>query len=246
MFEPVPMEMLFSDAKKPQVLVTVNDLQALCINVNCDYAYEKAAGEITAQTYDVGTKKLTITGTSLPTASATIKFGGVTCASPTLGATEISCTLPSAPRGGAHKAEVRDGKGLIPYKSGVADITISVTVTKVEPSAANALGGDVLTITGTGFPTDKSVVTVDFDDGTGCTVLTATATQLTCEVVKMSNTNGTARKLTVSVKNTRYQTRRRNMFAIVPTTSSTTDVTQVSGLPTVTAIDKSNVSPILK
>ena len=246
MFEPVPMEMLFSDAQKPQVLVVVDDLESLCINLNCDYAYEVSSAEITAQTYAEDTKLLTITGTSLPTADATVKFGGVTCASPTLGETEITCTLPNAPRGGDHKAEVRDSKGLIPYASGVADITIAITVTNVSPSAANALGGDVLTVTGTGFPIDKQFVTVSFDDGTSCNVLTSTETQITCEVVEMSANDGNDRQLSVTVSNTRYQTRRRNLFSIVTTTSSETAVQQTTGLPTVTAIDKSDVSPIIK
>lgn len=39
MFEPVGLEFLYSDAQSPQVLVDVDGLPALCVNLNCDYAY---------------------------------------------------------------------------------------------------------------------------------------------------------------------------------------------------------------
>ena len=48
MFEPVPLEMLYHDADKPQVLVKVNKIEGLCPNFNCDYVYGTAASEVTA------------------------------------------------------------------------------------------------------------------------------------------------------------------------------------------------------
>jgi hypothetical protein len=47
-FEPVPLEMLYSDAQKPQVMVKVNGIEGVCPNFNCDYVYTTAVGEITA------------------------------------------------------------------------------------------------------------------------------------------------------------------------------------------------------
>jgi hypothetical protein len=52
----------------------------------------------------------------------------------------------------------------LPYANGVADITIELVVSSVTPSAVNALGGDILTINGSGFPIDKNFVAVTFDD----------------------------------------------------------------------------------
>lgn len=43
-FEPVPLEMLYHAASKPQVLVTVDDMPALCANLNCDYLYTEPTG----------------------------------------------------------------------------------------------------------------------------------------------------------------------------------------------------------
>jgi hypothetical protein len=78
--------------------------------------------------------------------------------------------LTNAPRAGAQKAEIRDSNGLLPFASGVADITIPLVVSSVSPSIANALGGDILTITGSGFPIDSSFLTVTLDDSTVCSV----------------------------------------------------------------------------
>jgi hypothetical protein len=99
----------------------------------------------------------------------------------------------------------------LPYAAGVADITIALVVSSVTPNAANAFGGDILTIAGEGFPVDKNFVTVTFDDNTACTVKTSTPTQITCEVVKMANNNGNARWVDVNVLNSRYQTRLRDL-----------------------------------
>ena len=39
MFEPIPLEFLYSDAQQPQVLVTVNGIDSVCPDFNCDYIY---------------------------------------------------------------------------------------------------------------------------------------------------------------------------------------------------------------
>jgi hypothetical protein len=51
MFEPVPMEFLRSDAQTPQVIVTINGLEALCSNLNCDFLYTTPVPQIDSQTY---------------------------------------------------------------------------------------------------------------------------------------------------------------------------------------------------
>jgi len=92
MFEPVGLEFLYSDAQKPQVLVDVDGLPALCLNLNCDYSYIAASAEITAQTFDASTLQLTVTGTSLPTSGLSVHFGGAYCSdspAPTFTANQI-------------------------------------------------------------------------------------------------------------------------------------------------------------
>ena len=54
MFEPLPLEMMFADAQKPQVLVKVNGLEGICPEFNCDYLYIATVSEITSQTLTNG------------------------------------------------------------------------------------------------------------------------------------------------------------------------------------------------
>lgn len=49
LFEPMGLEFLRGDAKKPQVLVTVNGIVALCPNDNCDYSYVSSTAAVTGQ-----------------------------------------------------------------------------------------------------------------------------------------------------------------------------------------------------
>jgi hypothetical protein len=165
------------------------------VGLNCDYSYVAATAEIATQVYDAASKLITVTGTALPTSGVTVHFGGASCVTGTesLTATEISCTLTNQPRAGAHKAEVRDASGLLPYASAVADITITLSVTSTSPSLANALGGDTLTVNGAGFPIDIKNVIVTLASGgveTDCKVLTTSESVITCFVEKMSSEDG--------------------------------------------------------
>lgn len=92
MFSPIGLEFLYTSVTKPQVLVSIDDLPALCVNLNCDYQYVASTSKVTQQTYDTATKVLTVTGTDLPLTDVTVTFGGVDCAAspaPTYTATQI-------------------------------------------------------------------------------------------------------------------------------------------------------------
>lgn len=91
----------------------------------------------------------------------------------------------------------------MPYAAGVTDITIVLEVSSVTPLEVNPLGGDILTITGSGFPVDKKFVTVTFSDLTACEVKTTTPNQITCMVFKMSNSDGLDQNVIVEVLNNR-------------------------------------------
>ena len=47
-FEPVPLEFLYSDVDKPQVSIKVNGIDGVCPDFNCGYLYGDPTGEITA------------------------------------------------------------------------------------------------------------------------------------------------------------------------------------------------------
>lgn len=225
------------------MLVTVNGLPALCVNLNCDFEYTIPVGQITSQTFDPASKILTIAGSSLPTANVSVSLGGASCLdtpSPSFTSTAISCTLAHAPRAGSHKAEVRSPFGLTPNSSD--PLTFTLVVSSVSPSSVNPNGGDVLTITGSGFPEDPEFVTVKFEDGSDCTVLTSAETLLTCKATKVSSSSTS--NLQVNVLSPDYFSSRR-MLATLNTVSSTSSVS-LSTVPKVLSVDKPDVSPVLK
>lgn len=49
-FDVIPLELVYADSLNPAITVTVDGLEAFCVNMNCDYAYTAAVGEWTGQT----------------------------------------------------------------------------------------------------------------------------------------------------------------------------------------------------
>jgi len=206
MFEPVPMEMLFHDAAKPQVLVKVKGIDGVCPNFNCDYLYSEPTAVITAQSLSGLT--VAITGTDLPLTNFKVRFANTECGSavtvtPGAGSVDISCDLLLPPAAGSWNVELTDSSGLIPVASNVPAISVALTVSSVSPSTdLNQLGGDLLTITGTGFDTKSASTTVTVSDGTTCDIVSTTSTSLQCipSGFDLSNDDYTVpRVLTVTV-----------------------------------------------
>ena len=106
--------MLYTRAQSPQVSVSVDGLDALCVNMNCDFAYVASSGSVETQSIDGMT--LTLTGTGLPTENINIYFAETTCDTSTItsdGST-VSCTLAEVPAGGSFTATLVDTYGAIP------------------------------------------------------------------------------------------------------------------------------------
>lgn len=181
LFEPIPLELLYTDAKNPQVLVSVNGIDGVCPNFNCDYTYVNPVGEITGQT--LTGLDLVVQGTELPTESVSVKIANSKCVTVTATATEITCTLDVPAAAGSWNVEVTSTNGLIPLASGVAKIRVLLTVQSVTPSSnLNQLGGDELTFTGSGFDMVTENTQVKFSDGTACVVKSTSSTSLKCLV----------------------------------------------------------------
>ena len=169
--EPIPMELLYSDATSPQVLVTIDDLPVACPNLNCDYAYTATSARITGQSV-VG-REVTIDGTGLPTStlpggarralegrggspSVSVAFGGAECGSDTFAATadtQVTCTLDHDPEAGSHIVQFKDEAGLIPLDPAVSpiDTTLTTDAASGPRPELNQLGGDTLTFEGRGY-----------------------------------------------------------------------------------------------
>ena len=98
-FDPIPFEMLKTYETKPQVIMSVGDLPAVCHNVTCGFDYVTPVGEITAFT-QAGTK-LTFTGTALPTdpefyQRVMFAYSECTIDAATVTATGFECSLVRA------------------------------------------------------------------------------------------------------------------------------------------------------
>jgi len=133
---------------------------------------------------------LTLAGTGLPTPTS-VSVGGTKCGTPTKkSATEIVCTLPNTLSAGNWDASIQTATGSVPIKAGTAKIVAALTVTSVTPATnLNQMGGDVLTIAGTGFDAENIASnTVALTDGTKCPVSTVTSTQIKCTTEKLVKT----------------------------------------------------------
>lgn len=65
-YENIPFEWLYTAETKPQILITVNGLPAVCQAEDCGFSYVVPTSEITA--FSVSGNTLTIDGTGFPVA----------------------------------------------------------------------------------------------------------------------------------------------------------------------------------
>jgi len=64
-FEPVPFEFIYTHETKPQVIISVDGVEAVCDSLSCGYQYKAPTAKITGVILSGTT--LTITGTDLTT-----------------------------------------------------------------------------------------------------------------------------------------------------------------------------------
>ena len=98
-------------------------------------------------------------------------------------------------------------------------------------------------MTGSGFPLDPSFASVKLSDGALCVIQTISETQIVCKFKKTTATSTST--VNVEVFNYDYYSARRELRTRVPVSDTTTSLTIVKP-PQVSAIDKSDVSPVLK
>lgn len=112
---------------------------------------------------------------------------------------EIVCMLDDTVVTGEWIASIMTQFGSIPNAIETV-ITIPASVSSIEPSSdVNYLGGDIMTITGDNFGYDPSGITVTYDDGTICDVLTADMTTITCENRRFTRGASSMQAATVNI-----------------------------------------------
>jgi len=199
MFEPMGLEFIKTDSQKPQVLVTIDGIVALCPNDNCDYTYTDSESIVSAQSL-VG-NEITITGTGLPVSDASIKFGPTPCSISTSTDTELLCTLEENHVAGEWISKVFTDSGVLATDI-ATPIAVSHQVDSITPnSGINYLGGDLLTVSGNNFGTDVNAVAVTFADSTSCIIKSCEMTQITCKTSRFSDDVSSSVAVTVSINN---------------------------------------------
>jgi hypothetical protein len=244
---------------KPQMMVSVDGLPAVCHNLNCDYTYTTPTAQVTSFTFDEASKVLTLTGTGLPTTLDEIQrvdFAKASCATDatmTASDTTLTCTLEKEPTCGSHTPELVSTLGKIPNDGSIVATVISCTILSASPlTGLNLLGGDNITVTGTNFPhhidlvdtttsrrrlaASTSSLTLSFSDSaqTKCIPQTSTTTEIVCLTDKFDATAVAGATLSLSVD--------VNSQAV----ANTLDFVARTAFVTATTITPSSASPVLK
>ena len=110
-----------------------------------------------------------------------VRVGRVGCGPTTGTATSITCTLTRGAAAGTYASvEVVSAEGIVPVDTGLTTpITVALLASSLSPSTElNQFGGDTITILGSGLPTSTSDVSVSFSDGSACTVVSSTDTEV--------------------------------------------------------------------
>jgi hypothetical protein len=163
----IPFEMIFTDETQPQVLVTVDDLPAVCKGLACGYAYTDPQSEVTA--VSLSGMEVSLTGTGLPTTDITVTIASEPCTvdMSTNTDTSITCTIANQLMAGKWSPRIIGPSGKVPVSASLTRLEVALTITDVQPRANhNPGGGDLCTITGSGFCSridSGATVTIDFD-----------------------------------------------------------------------------------
>ena len=145
--------------------------------------------------------------------------------------------------------ELRDASGLVPVAASPKNV--QVTIKSVSPTVSvNQNGGDLITITGSGFPNEASLVTVEFEDGTFCRAISSTPVKIVCKIEGFNKSNLNTSKamkfriVFVPQSSSRRRNLARTFFA--PTNfASSPDLFVGTANPRVVSVTPKTLSPVL-
>lgn len=169
-FDPIDYRFLNTNSSSINVLVNTNSIPAICIgNGTCDYEF-KAYTEISS---------LSNTGTTLNFALAdllsqsftasdiTVTVDGQPCTSVSGAIGSLTCTMtantdgtPILIAGNVVPLIYVKPLGIAALGSSASALSVSLATSSLSPSTGGNNGGYLITLAGTGFPLDKTLVTV--------------------------------------------------------------------------------------
>ena len=148
--------------------------------------------EVTANTLSSNTVSVTMTDPqawNYPTSDLTVSVDGQPCTITGGTFTSFTCTLPTNGDGSPVltagdwfvKVLVRN-MGQVPIASGASAMTYSLSLTSSSPSSGGSNGGYSAVISGNGFPSDKSEVSITVCSGKIVEIVSITNTEITVTV----------------------------------------------------------------
>ncbi len=129
---------------------------------------------------------------------------------PALSFTSFTCQLPTNANGspalsaGSYNAEVFLVEGYLDTLAGAAPIDIGLVINSVGPSTGGSNGGYEITLSGSGFPTDSTMTTINLC-GVNAQILSISSTQAKIIAPPCQNTNPQDITLSYNGKNATTQ-----------------------------------------
>ena len=168
-------------------------MPVLCKSTTCTYTYVDETTLI--QSFSVSDTTITIDGIQLPTEPidgdelptdiTSVRISNQECVVLSSSDTQIICEVNNPFVTGSWYPEVRTTAGLVAIDSTLLPYEVPLVIDEITPTIFHEEGGEIVTITGSGFPSDLGTndeVEISFTDGTKCVILTMNFTTITCKV----------------------------------------------------------------
>lgn len=168
---PIDYSFLSTPASLPNVLITVNGVPSVCLS-DCGYTFLTNSPQLTAATISGPTVTLSLTDPSnigYQLTDVTILIGGQPCAIINNAAPigNFQCKLPvnadgtaNVPAGSYMPTATIAQTGLVSAASSITAFNFPLTLTSLSMTSGGSNGGYVITLQGTGFPTNIASATI--------------------------------------------------------------------------------------
>lgn len=196
-FSPIDYRFLGMASATPSVIVKTNGVQSICTGT-CGYSFVDYS-EITSLSSSGGVLTLALSdtqGVGFTSADVTITVQGKNCPVDSTPVSALTCTLPTLVAGTVTPLVYIKNLGIARLASGVSPITVPLVVTAINDPTGGSNGGYVRIITGSGFPTDISKISVTICSALS-TIITSSSTSVSFYVPECL-TNGST-TVTVAV-----------------------------------------------
>ncbi|XP_053372863.1 fibrocystin-L-like [Mercenaria mercenaria] len=161
------------------------------------YTYDSSLtatiSSVTPTTLGVLGGRLTISGSSFTSTSGRVHVGSVAGTIASWTDSQIEVDVSGVPAG-THELKVETSNGLATDGNGdIPSVDVDLGITNVFPLTGSILGGTKLTVTGTGFGTNATLVDVNVGD-VECEIDTVTDTQIVCDITNAATTHSVTNK----------------------------------------------------